>query len=149
MDIYIVKENETIDDIAKKFNLSVNDLGRVNDINLYEIKAGDIINIPFILSEDFIYYEIVEGDTLKNIASNLNIGINTLAYLNGMDVDDYIYPKQVIIIPRENVKVYITKPGDTIKDLEKNLGFSITKIIEDNPEIYLVENQLLIEREKA
>lgn len=148
MDIYIVKENETIDDIAKKFNLSVNDLLKVNDINLYEITEGDLINIPFILSDDFIYYEIVEGDTLKNIAKNLNIGIKTLAYLNGMDIDDYIYPKQMIIIPRENIKVYITKPGDTIQDLERNLGFSITKIIEDNPDIYLVENQLLIERER-
>lgn len=148
MDIYIVKENETIDDIAKKFNLSVNDLLKVNDINLYEITEGDLINIPFILSDDFIYYKIVEGDTLKNIAKNLNIGIKTLAYLNGMDIDDYIYPKQMIIIPRENIKVYITKPGDTIQDLERNLGFSITKIIEDNPDIYLVENQLLIERER-
>lgn len=148
MEIYIVKENETIDDIAKKFNLTVNDLLKVNDFNLYEIIPGDIINIPFILSDDFIYYEINKGDTLRNIAKNLNISIETLAYLNGMNVNDYIYPGQRIIIPRDNVKVYITKLGDTIKDLENSLGFSINKIIEDNPNIYLVENQLLIEREK-
>lgn len=148
MDIYIVKENETIDDIAKKFNLNVNDLLKVNDFNLYEIMPGDVINIPFILSDDFIYYEINKGDTLRNIATNLNIGVTTLAYLNGLSINDYIYPGQRIIIPRDNVKVYITKLGDTIKDLEKNLGFSINKIIEDNPNIYLVDNQLLIEREK-
>lgn len=148
MDIYIVKENETIDNIAQKFNLTVNDLLKVNDFNLYEIQPGDIINIPFILSDDFIYYEISKGDTLRNIAMNLKIGVETLAYLNGLNINDYIYPGQRIIVPRDNVKVYITKLGDTIKDLENNLGFSITKIIEDNPNIYLVENQLLIEREK-
>lgn len=147
MDIYVVKENETIESIAKRFNLTVNDLQSVNDINLYEIKPGDNINIPFILSEDFIYYEIESGDTLKNIAKEKKISIKTLAHLNGLNLEDYIYPKQILIIPKDNVKVYITEPGDTIKDLERKLGFKLSKIIEDNPEIYLRENQLLIERE--
>lgn len=149
MDIYIVKENETIDDIAKKFNLTVNEIGRVNDINLYDLKEGDTIYIPFILSEDFIYYEILEGDTLMNIAIKFNIDYKLLAYLNGMDINDYIYPKQVIIVPKENVIVYITKPGDRIKDLVDKFNVSINKIVEDNPDIYLVENQLLIERENT
>jgi len=141
MDIYIVKANETIDDIAKRFNLTVMNIETVNDIDLSTIKEGDIINIPFILSEDFIYYEIIEGDTLKNIANEQNISVKTLAQLNGMDIDDYIYPKQVIIIPKQNVKVYITESGDTIQDLERNMGFNLSKILEDNPDIYLVENQ--------
>ena len=147
MDIYIVKANETIDDIAKRFNLTVMNIETVNDIDLSTIKEGDIINIPFILSEDFIYYEIIEGDTLKNIANEQNISVKTLAQLNGMDIDDYIYPKQDIIIPKQNVKVYITESGDTIQDLERNMGFNLSKILEDNPDIYLVENQLLIQRE--
>lgn len=147
MDIYIVKEGETIDDIAQRFNLTVNDLQTVNDTNLYEIKIGDRINIPFILSQDFIYYEIEKGDTLKNIATNKNVDLKVLAHLNGLSLDDYIYPKQILIVPKENVKIYITETGDTIKSLETKLGFELEKIIEDNPEIYLVENQLLIERE--
>ena len=147
MDIYVIKENETIEDIANRFNLTVNDLQEVNDINLYEIKPGDELNIPLILSQDFIYYEIEKGDTLRNIAKDKNISIKTLAHLNGLDLDDYIYPNQILLIPKDNVKVYITEAGDTIRDLEKELGFKLEKIIEDNPEIYLVENQLLIERE--
>lgn len=148
MDIYIVKGNETIEEIADRFNLTVNDLQMVNDTNLYEIKEGDKINIPLILSEDFVYYEVEKGNTLKNIAEQRNISIETLAFLNGIDVNDYIYPKQILLIPKDNIKVYITKPGDTIRKLEENLGFSVIEIIKDNPDIYLVENQLLIEREK-
>lgn len=149
MDIYIVKESETIGDIAKQFNLKISDIASVNDINLYELKPGDEINIPFILSQDFIYYVIEQGDTLKNISEKNNIDLDVLAHLNGLEINDYIYPNQTIIIPKDNVKVYITKAGDTIKDLERNLGFSLEKIIEDNPDIYLVANQLLIEREKV
>ena len=122
MDIYVVKENETIEDIANRFNLTVNDLQEVNDLNLYEIKPGDELNIPFILSQDFVYYEIEKGDTLRNIAKNKNISIKTLAHLNGLDLDDYIYQSQILIIPKDNVKVYITESGDTIRDLEKELG---------------------------
>ena len=149
MDIYIVKENETIDDIAKQFNLQISDLASVNDINLYELKPGDEINIPFILSQDFIYYVIEQGDTLKNISEKSNIDLEVLAHLNGLEINDYIYPNQTIIIPKGNVKVYITKAGDTIKDLIRNFGFNLEKVIEDNPDIYLVANQLLIEREKV
>jgi len=149
MDIYIIKEGETIDEIAQRFNLTIEDIQSVNDIDLYNLNPGDAINIPFILSQDFIYYVIEQGDTLKNIAEKSNIAIDTLAHLNGLEINDYIYPNQTIIIPKDNVKVYITKAGDTIKDLERNVGFSIEKIIEDNPEIYLVANQLLIEREKT
>ena len=67
--------------------------------------------------------------------------------LNGLELSDYIYPKQVLIIPKDNVRVYITEKGDTLKDLEANLGFTIQKILEDNPNLYLVENQLIIERD--
>lgn len=148
MDIYIVKEGETIDQIAKRFNLSIDDLKSVNDININNLNPGDEINIPFILSKDFIYYVIEQGDTLKNIADKNKVAIDILAHLNGLEINDYIYPNQTIIIPRDNVKIYITKSGDTINDLERNVGFSLNKLIEDNPEIYLVANQLLIEREK-
>lgn len=148
MDIYIVKEGETIDQIAKRFNLSIDDLKSVNDININNLNPGDEINIPFILSQDFVYYVIEQGDTLKNIADKNKVAIDILAHLNGLEINDYIYPNQTIIIPKDNVKIYITKSGDTIKDLERNVGFSLNKLIEDNPEIYLVANQLLIEREK-
>ena len=118
MDIYVVKKDETIEDIAKRFNLTVNDLQSVNDINLYEIKTGDNINIPFILTEDFIYYKIVKGDTLKQIAKDKNINVTTLAYLNGLDIDDYIYPEQTLLIPKENVKDIEDIPETVLKDLQ-------------------------------
>lgn len=146
MDVYIVKKNETIDDIASKFNLKVTDLLNVNDINVYDLKEGDEINIPFILSNDFFYYEVKDGDTLENIVTNKNLDVKTIAQLNGLDATDYIYPKQVLILPRDNVNIYITQKGDTIGILEKKLGYDIEKIKEDNPDIYLMENQLVIER---
>ena len=82
------------------------------------IKTGDKINIPFILSQDFVYYEVEKGDILKNIANEKKVDLKVLAHLNGLSLEDYIYPKQILIVPKENVKIYITEAGDTIKDLE-------------------------------
>ena len=45
MDTYIVKRNETIEDIAKKFNLKVEEIQSVNDINVYDIKDQMILFI--------------------------------------------------------------------------------------------------------
>ncbi len=149
MDKYIVKKNETIEDIARRFNLKVTDLQSVNDTNLYEIKEGDEINIPFLLIQDFNYYVVEEGNTLRGIAASFGIDIEVLAHLNGFEIEDYIYPKQVLIVPKENVKIYITKKGDTLRKIEKDLGFNIDYILEDNPSLYLVDNQLIIERDKS
>lgn len=146
MDIYTVKSGESAQDIAQKFNLTIADIQSVNNINLNTLKEGDEINIPFILSDDFIYYEVEDGNTLENIVREKKLDLKTIAHLNGLDINDYIYPKQVIIIPKDGVNIYITEKGDTIGDLEKKLGFPITTILEDNPDIYLVENQLIVER---
>ena len=130
MDIYTVKRGETIDDITSRFKVTMEDLEKVND-DIDLLREGDEINIPFILSDDFNYYEV-----------------KTIAHLNGLDLKDYIYPKQVLILPKDGIEIYITEKGDTINDLEKALNSSIDVLIRDNPNIYVVENQLLVKREK-
>ena len=47
----------------------------------------------------FQYYKIESGDSLYKIAKKYNVNPNLLANLNGLDMDDYIYPNQVILIP--------------------------------------------------
>ncbi len=147
MDIYTVKRGETIDDITSRFKVTMEDLEKVND-DIDLLREGDEINIPFILSDDFNYYEVTAGDTLEKIARDRNLDVKTIAHLNGLDLKDYIYPKQVLILPKDGIEIYITEKGDTINDLEKALNSSIDVLIRDNPNIYVVENQLLVKREK-
>lgn len=147
MDIYTVKRGETIDDITSRFKVTTEDLEKVND-DIDLLREGDEINIPFILSDDFNYYEVTAGDTLEKIARDRNLDVKTIAHLNGLDLKDYIYPKQVLILPKDGIEIYITEKGDTINDLEKTLNSSIDVLIRDNPNIYVVENQLLVKREK-
>ena len=67
--------------------------------------------------DDEIYYEyytIKRGDNLYQIAKNYNVNPSLLAALNGLDLNEFIYPNQVIMVPKKEFSYYITKDGDTL-----------------------------------
>ena len=66
-----------------------------------------------------------------------------LAELNGLKIDDYIYPGQVILIPKKNVSYYITKEGDTLKNVSDVFDVSQDELINQNKTIYLLEGQMI------
>ncbi len=55
------------------------------------------------------YYTIQKGDNLYEIAKKSNVNPKLLAIINGLNVNDYIYPNQIIMIPKSNYAYYITK----------------------------------------
>ena len=66
------------------------------------------------------------------------------------DKDDYIYPGQEILIPNENVEIYITEEGSTLNDAVARLGTDINNILRQNDTIYLLPDQLIIyKKEKS
>ena len=70
----------------------------------------DSFNNPYYSS-----YEIKNGDTLYGISKKYNVNTKLLAELNGLDLEDYIYPGQILLVPKKDVSYYITKTGDTLK----------------------------------
>ncbi len=98
------------------------------------------------MNDYFNYYVIKNGDTLYKIASNNNINPELLATLNGLNIDDYIYPNQEILIPNNNYSYYITVDGDTIDEVIRIFNSNINKFINDNNNIYLKSGQLLVNK---
>lgn len=146
MDTYIVKENEQLSDIAGKFGISVEDILKVNNYNLTNLKPGDKINVPTRVNENFDSYVVKKGDTLYKIANIHNVDVNTLAEVNGIKTYDYLYPDQILIIPRSNVNIYVTQLGDTLDTVALKLGSTKETLIEENKTIYLLPEQLIIYR---
>ena len=94
----------------------------------------------------FDYYNIEKGDTLYGIAKSYNLNPTLLASLNGLDINDYIYPDQVLLIPNSNYSYYITKSGDTLYGVAETLGISSEKLLNDNKVIYLLDGQMIVKR---
>lgn len=50
------------------------------------------------------------------------------------------------MIPKTNVKYYITKDKDTLMNVSANLGANIANVLSQNNPIYLEKDQLLVFR---
>ncbi|MBR4178128.1 MAG: LysM peptidoglycan-binding domain-containing protein [Bacilli bacterium] len=88
-------------------------------------------------------YEIKKGDTLYQISKNYNVNTKLLAELNGINMDDYIYPGQTLLVPKKNVSYYITKEGDTLREVSDIFDVSEYDIINQNRTVYLKEGQMI------
>ena len=96
----------------------------------------------------FDYYKITKGDTLYKIAEENNINPSLLAKLNGINESDYIYPDQILLVPKAGSLLYITAIGDTLSEIAKGLNVSIDELIKQNDRIYLQPEQLIVYRYK-
>ena len=150
MEAYIVKEGDNIATIAKKYNISIVDLINQNNLeNVYYLEPG----LELIIPEEkaplgFTHYTVKKGDNLYEIAKRYNISVKDLSELNGLEINEYIYPEQRLLVPEEGVQVYITKDGDTIQTIIDKLGTNREEIFVYNPKIYLLPEQLIAYRKR-
>ncbi len=146
-DKYLIKEGETLEDIASKFNTSVDMILNINDIYSREyLRAGEEIIVPKNQESYFTYYTVNQGDTLYQIARKYNINPSLLALLNGLNMEDYIYPNQRLIIPKSGYSFYITKDGDTLEIVRDKFNKNLGEILKYNETIYLLPGQLMINK---
>ena len=94
----------------------------------------------------FEYYTIKKGDNLYAIAKKYNVNPKLLSVVNGLNINDYIYPEQIIMIPRSDYAYYITKEGDTLSLVAKTFNTNEETILKYNPTIYLGEGQLIVNK---
>ena len=146
-DKYLIKEGETLEDIASKFNTSVDMILNINDIYSREyLRAGEEIIVPKNQESYFTYYTVNQGDSLYQIARKYNINPSLLALLNGLNMEDYIYPNQRLIIPKSGYSFYITKDGDTLEIVKDKFNKNWEDILKYNETIYLLPGQLMINK---
>lgn len=147
-DKYTVGYKESLNDIASRFNTTKEKLMSIN--NLYDevmLRAGMDIAVP-VNNDYFTTYTVNKGDNLYAIARRYNINPTLLAALNGLNMDDYIYPNQKIMIPKSGYSFYITTDGDTLGIVADKFKRDAADIIKMNQTIYLLPGQLMINKTK-
>ena len=146
-DKYCLEHNEDLSDVAKKFNTSVKVLQDLNNIfYLDNVREGMEIIVPKESKDYFNYYVVEKGDSLYAIARKYNINPELLASMNGLNMDDYIYPNQQILIPKSDYSYYITAEGDTLDEVIKVFNSNKDKFLNENGTIYLMAGQLLVNK---
>lgn len=140
-DIYMIKNGDSISSIADKFSTTVEHLRDLNPNSSFLV--GSNIVVPT-TREYFDVYVIEKGDSLYDIARRYNTDYNLLALFNGLNVNDYIYPGNSILVPKRDVKYYFTKKDDSLNSVSKILNADVIKLLRENSNIYLEEGQLIV-----
>lgn len=148
-DKYRVRGNETLEDIARKFHTNRSYLEDLNNLGFNEsLRQGMDIIVPKNKEKYFDTYTINTGDSLYAISKKYNINPELLAALNGLNLNDYIYPNQVILLPVANYSYYITKDGDTLDLVAEMFKKSKEAVVRENETIYLMSGQILVSERK-
>ena len=143
--VYEVSFGDTLDSISKKFNTTVYELKNIN--NITSLTAGQLIVVPnYNDNEYFDVYVIKKGDTLYSIALINNVTVSDLANINGINQDDYIYPGQEILVPKNDIKMIVTDKEDTLESISKKMGIKQDELITQNEILYVLPDQLVVYR---
>ena len=117
-DTYTVKAGDTLYSIARKFNTTVNELIKINNLTSDLLTIGMKLKIPTKEEQnEYVIYTIKEGDSLYSIANKYNITVNDLIDYNALPsmvvtVGDVIKIPNGVTLDSDNI--YTVKPGDTL-----------------------------------
>ncbi len=94
--IYIVKSGDTLWNIAKKYNISVDEMKTANGLTTNMLSIGQQLVIPS--TSEYKMYIVKSGDSLWKIAQNYDVNVNDLIRLNNLTTD-VLQIGQVLLIP--------------------------------------------------
>ena len=144
-EIYTIKFGDNLENIMNVYNTNMEELLKLNGIiDLNNLKEGMQIIVPSSNNYPYLYYTVKKGDTVNKIANMYGVDIGLLLKINGLEDNDYIYPNQTLIVPKEGVKLYLTESNDTINSILEKTGLSLEEMIKNNKNIYLREDQILV-----
>lgn len=130
---YVVKQNDSLYMIAKKYGITVDELMNTNHLVSTMIYPNQILFIPKKST-----YVTKSNDNIQGIIDKYNL---TLKDISGLKV----MPNQDIPI-RDNCQYYTVKMGDTIEDILSRTQLSPLELLKLNEGKLLVPGEKLIIR---
>ena len=139
---YIVKKGDSLYSIANKYNISVDQLKKANNLTSNILQINQVLNIPTepINKEDYGTYIVKRGDTIYGIARAYNITPSELLTFNNLN-STILQIGQTLKIPITDIKEeqqtteyisYTVKKGDTLYSIARTYGVSVNDIMKFN-----------------
>lgn len=128
---YIVQKGDTLYAIARKYNISVNDLMAINNLNSSLLSIGQQLVIPDSNQNANLdnYYIVKSGDTLYGIAKKYNTTVDNLKVINNLN-SNLLSIGQKLMLPGNNY--YVVQKGDTLYGIAKRYNTTVDSIKSKN-----------------
>ena len=144
---YKVVRGDSLYSIAKKYDTTVNELIKINNLKTTTLQVGQILEIPTATSSgENRTYIVKPGDTIYGISNQFGVSSIDLATLNNINANT-IYVGQELIIPTTsgtdpaNLFIYTVKKGDSLYSIARLYETTVNDIMKLN---YLTNTNLSI-----
>ncbi|MCX4249184.1 MAG: LysM peptidoglycan-binding domain-containing protein [Bacilli bacterium] len=130
--IYIVKSGDTLYSLAKKFNTTVDEIKKLNNLSNNSLSLNQSLKIPNATTEkepstSYDTYKVVKGDTLYGIAKKFNTTVDEIKKLNNLGSSS-LSINQLLKIPNTTSKTYTIVKGDTLYGIAKKFNTTVDAI---------------------
>ena len=136
---YTVKSGDSLWNIAKKFNVSVEELKAANNLTSNLLNIGQVLKIPdeeITETGDYIVYNVKSGDSLYSIAREYGVSVDELIDYNNLSTSSLKINQQILIPKKEENNVpastYTVKSGDTLYSIARNYNTTVNEIMKLN-----------------
>lgn len=135
---YTVQKGDSLWLIAEKFNTTVDELKRLNNLTSNTLQIGQVLNLPstVVTPDSNATYTVQAGDSLWLIANRFNTTVDELKRLNNL-TSDTLQIGQVlrlpgsstpIVPPTDNTTSYIVQAGDSLWSIANKFGISVDEL---------------------
>lgn len=133
---YTVKAGDTLYGIANEFNLSVDELKKINNLLNNNLAIGQklLVSGTGEMVDDGLDYDtyiVKSGDNLYAIARKYGISVDKLKEINNLS-SNLLSIGQKLLVPKIGGKTYIVKAGDNLYKIAGENNTTVTDIINLN-----------------
>jgi len=129
---YIVQKGDSLYQIAKKYNTTVDELKKVNNLTSNVLSIGQKLTLPSTKEESpigYITYTVQKGDSLYQIAKKYNTTVDELKKINNLN-STLLSIGQQLKVPSttENYILYTVAKGDSLYQIAKKYNTTVNDI---------------------
>lgn len=125
--VYVVREGDTLSQIAEMFDVTVNTIKWGNGLSSNTVKPGDTL---VILPVSGVKHTVAKGDTLASIAKKYKGDIGEIISYNNLENGPSLAAGSIIIIPDGEVSVSSTYyAGPSSSGLKEYQGYYMRPVV--------------------
>ena len=132
---YVVKSGDSLYSIARKYNTTVDEIKRLNNLSSNVLSIGQVLKIPSSESSNTgsntgttNTYVVKSGDSLYSIARKYNTTVDEIKRLNNL-TSNLLSIGQVLKIPSgSSTSTYVVKSGDNLYSIARKYQITVDEL---------------------